>query len=87
VDKISKFNITRTDVMDGARRSIHRRTFSPENKMDVRFSDTFGTNEGAIDEGGPKREFLRMLMIKVQHLPLFEGPENERLLSGNAGGN
>ncbi|XP_069109662.1 uncharacterized protein [Argopecten irradians] len=53
-NKITKFNINRHDVMDGARRAINRKSFCPWRKMSVKFTDDIGSPEGAVDEGGPK---------------------------------
>jgi len=30
--------------------------------MSVKFTDDIGVSEGAVDEGGPRREFLQLLM-------------------------
>ena len=57
-DKISKFNIRRSHLWEGALRGLRRKSFSPDNKVSVKFTDDSGTSEGAIDLGGPKREFL-----------------------------
>ncbi|XP_069139550.1 G2/M phase-specific E3 ubiquitin-protein ligase-like isoform X5 [Argopecten irradians] len=50
-NKITKFNINRHDVMDGARRAINRKSFCPRRKMSVKFTDDIGSPEGAVDEG------------------------------------
>ncbi|XP_069109664.1 uncharacterized protein [Argopecten irradians] len=50
-NKITKFNINRHDVMDGARRAINRKSFCPWRKMSVKFTDDIGSPEGAVDEG------------------------------------
>ena len=41
--------------------------------MNVKFSDDLGWNEEAVDLGGPRREFLRLLMEALAMSPLFEG--------------
>ncbi|XP_052085243.1 G2/M phase-specific E3 ubiquitin-protein ligase-like [Mytilus californianus] len=81
LEKITKFNINRNLVLDGARRAIKRKSFCAKSKISVKFTDDVGIAEGAIDEGRPKREFLRMLMKKIQYLHIFEGPENRRILA------
>ncbi|XP_078520359.1 G2/M phase-specific E3 ubiquitin-protein ligase-like [Lissotriton helveticus] len=50
------------------------------------FTDSSGNSEGAVDFGGPTREFLRLLMHHLQHTKLFEGPENRKTLSCDAQG-
>ncbi|XP_069119352.1 uncharacterized protein [Argopecten irradians] len=82
-NKITKFNINRHDVMDGARRAINRKSFCPLRKMSVKFTDDIGSPEGAVDEGGPKRELLRLLLKNIQFSNIFEGQETQRLLSLN----
>ena len=59
-DKISKFNISRSHLWEGALRGLERKSFSPDNKVSVKFTDDSGTSEGAIDLGGPKREFFTL---------------------------
>ena len=86
MEKITKFNIARNQVLDGARRAIHRKSFNPKTRISVKFTDDIGVAEGAVDEGGPKREFLRMLMRSIQFLHIFEGPVNKRVLTYNASG-
>jgi hypothetical protein len=34
--------------------------------MFVKFSDGNKNNEGAVDQGGPKREFLRLVMKHIK---------------------
>ena len=54
-DKISKFKISRSHLWEGALRGLRRKTFSPDNRVSVKFTDDSGTSEGAVDLGGPKR--------------------------------
>lgn len=51
-------NVCRQNVMDGAVRAFARRGFTPGAKLSIVFMDDFNQAEGAVDEGGPKREFL-----------------------------
>ena len=80
-DHTCKFNINRKTVWDSALRGFHRPTFKPQNKMSVKFTDDIGTPEGAVDAGGPRREFLRLLMQCVRLSHVFEGPLDSRNLS------
>ncbi|XP_059374195.1 G2/M phase-specific E3 ubiquitin-protein ligase-like [Carassius carassius] len=43
--------------------------------------DDFNQAEGAVDEGGPKREFFRLLMVALKERSLFTGPQNNKNLS------
>ncbi|XP_063794594.1 uncharacterized protein LOC134949797 [Pseudophryne corroboree] len=83
-ESISKFNINRREVWDGACRGLKRQTFRPENRLSVIFTDSFGNTEGAVDFGGPTREFFRLLLQFLQISKLFEGPENSKTLSCDA---
>ena len=51
--------------------------------MNVKFSDDLGRNEEAVDLGGPKREFLRLLIEALAGSQLFEG-DGRKYLSLNA---
>ncbi|KAF6726454.1 G2/M phase-specific E3 ubiquitin-protein ligase [Oryzias melastigma] len=74
-------NICRTDVLDGALRAFQRTRFSPYGRLSVVFMDEMSQAEGAVDEGGPTREFFRLLMIKIRDSMLFSGPEEEKYLN------
>lgn len=37
--------------------------------------------EGAVDEGGPTREYLRLLMRAIHQSNIFEGHEKDRHLA------
>lgn len=68
-----KFNINRSTVLDGAIRGFKRGTYDPCHSISVRFSDDMGVPEEAVDLGGPRREFLRLLMEALPQSPVFEG--------------
>ena len=61
-------------------------TFSEKCDLLVRFTDDAGVSEEAVDTGGPKREFLTLLMSHLKHRPIFSGPEGHRYISYNAKG-
>ncbi|XP_038158564.1 G2/M phase-specific E3 ubiquitin-protein ligase-like isoform X2 [Cyprinodon tularosa] len=79
-----KFNINRSAVLDGAIRGFKRISYNPHYSMNVKFSDDFGKNEEAIDLGGPRREFLRLLIEALSMSPMFEGPEECKHLAMNS---
>ena len=81
-----RFNISRADVLDGFRRGLRRKTFNAKKKMSVKFTDDFGNSEGAVDQGGPSRELLRLAIRKIQNSAIFEGPMNARKLTLNSSG-
>ncbi|KAL3831438.1 hypothetical protein ACJMK2_023189 [Sinanodonta woodiana] len=47
----------------------------------VIFVDDEGNDEGAFDAGGPKREYLQLVMDHLANCSLFEGPSGRKLLS------
>lgn len=81
LDKISIFNINRRRILDGALRVFKKKGFKPENRISVCFSDDLNTAEGAIDAGGPKREFLRLLLKELFSSYIFSGTENCKYLN------
>ncbi|XP_033994265.1 LOW QUALITY PROTEIN: G2/M phase-specific E3 ubiquitin-protein ligase-like [Trematomus bernacchii] len=81
---VSRFNITRSNVWDGAVRGFRRSTFCEKSDLLVRFTDDAGSVEEGIDAGGPRREFLTLLMSFLQSRPIFEGPPQSRYLVYNA---
>lgn len=80
---LSKFNIARNFMWEGAKRAVSRKAFSPANKVSVKFTDDSGTSEGAIDWGGPMREFFTLILQYIHDSQLMCGPENSRFLSYN----
>ncbi|XP_028653741.1 uncharacterized protein LOC114648718 isoform X3 [Erpetoichthys calabaricus] len=80
-EKVSRFNINRADIWDGALRGFKRSSFDPAHTILVKFSDNTGYMESGIDTGGPKREFLELLMQHVKNRTLFEGRETEKYLT------
>ena len=81
---ISKFNICRSDVWGGVLRGMTRKSFSPGKKVSVKFTDDIGRSEGAVDLGGPMREFFTLAVEKVTSGKLFCGKEQEKFLSLDA---
>ncbi|XP_077089990.1 G2/M phase-specific E3 ubiquitin-protein ligase-like [Siphateles boraxobius] len=82
--KVSRFNISRANVWDGAVRGFKRTTYSETCDMLVKFTDDTGVLEEGIDTGGPRREFLTLLMKHLKDRPIFDGPEGHRFLVYNA---
>lgn len=54
--------------------------------MSIKFSDDRGTTEEAVDLGGPRREFLRLLMEALAESDMFEGPEGHLSLALSSSG-
>ena len=45
------------------------------------FTDDEGQTEDAVDTGGPKREFLSLLMNCLRTRRIFDGPEDRKFLT------
>lgn len=84
--QVSRFNIMRSNVWDGAVRGLKRVTYSEFHDMFVKFSDDAGSLEEGLDTGGPRRELLTLLMGCLQNRPIFDGPPKSRYLVYNAAG-
>ncbi|KAJ8280911.1 hypothetical protein GJAV_G00060890 [Gymnothorax javanicus] len=78
--RVCRFNISRANVWDGAVRGFRRTKYSETFDMLVKFSDDAGVFEEGIDTGGPRREFLTLLMRHLKDRPIFDGPEGHRYL-------
>ncbi|XP_039678115.1 G2/M phase-specific E3 ubiquitin-protein ligase-like isoform X1 [Perca fluviatilis] len=77
----NQINVCRDNVLLCSLRAFKRRFLNPEAKLDVVFVDEDDNGEGAVDEGGPTREYLRLLMRAVHQSNIFEGHEKDRQLS------
>ncbi|XP_060759564.1 G2/M phase-specific E3 ubiquitin-protein ligase-like isoform X2 [Neoarius graeffei] len=79
------FNIIRRSVWDGASRAMSRSNFSPQRGVDVKFTDDYGISEGAVDNGGPTREFFRLCLHEIKDkIGIFEGPFDTKVLTCNS---
>ncbi|XP_052396257.1 G2/M phase-specific E3 ubiquitin-protein ligase-like [Carassius gibelio] len=74
-------NACRDDIYGSAKRAFTRRLFDPYKPLGVVFMDLGNNSEGAVDDGGPTREFCRLLMKDIQNRCLFEGPDHSKLLA------
>ncbi|XP_072559957.1 G2/M phase-specific E3 ubiquitin-protein ligase-like isoform X2 [Paramormyrops kingsleyae] len=83
-DEVLRFNINRKNVWDGTIRGMRRPNFSVKKRIDIKFTDDDGNSEGAVDMGGPMREFFRLVLQHIKLGPMFTGPENERVLCCHA---
>ncbi|XP_038146879.1 G2/M phase-specific E3 ubiquitin-protein ligase-like, partial [Cyprinodon tularosa] len=82
-NKVSRFNISRSDVWDGAVRGFRRSSYSEKSEIFVKFTDDAGSLEEGLDTGGPRREFLTLLMDHLRNRPIFDGPQERRYLVYN----
>ncbi|XP_025766407.1 G2/M phase-specific E3 ubiquitin-protein ligase isoform X1 [Oreochromis niloticus] len=82
--KVSRFNISRSAVWDGAVRGFRHSTYSDNYDMFIKFNDDAGSFEEGLDTGGPRREFLTLLMGSLRNRPIFDGPPESRYLVYNS---
>lgn len=82
--KVSRFNISSLAVWDGAVRGFRRSTYSDNYDMFIKFNDDAGSFEEGLDTGGPRREFLTLLMGSLRNRPIFDGPPESRYLVYNS---
>lgn len=86
-DSAVRFNIMRRSVWGGASRAMGRSNFAPERKVDVKFTDDYGTSEGAVDNRGSTREFFRLCLCEIKdRIGIFEGPTDAKVLTCNSKG-
>ena len=83
-DQVSIFNISRNHIWEGTKRALNRKSFSPEKKLSVKFTDDIGQSEGAVDLGGPAREFFTLITEWLVNSRLFFGEATTKFLSLNA---
>ncbi|XP_025758213.1 uncharacterized protein LOC102079890 isoform X2 [Oreochromis niloticus] len=69
------------NIMKSTLQAFRRRRFNPAARLDVVFVDSEKTSEGAVDGGGPTREYLRLLMKAIHQSNIFEGPEKDKRLT------
>ena len=80
-DNISKFNVSRNHLWESARRGCSKKSFSPKNKISVKFTDDIGVSEGAVDLGGPTREFLSLLIKHINRSSMFIGDDGNKFIT------
>ena len=86
-EKRAYINVRRGHIWEDACRYLSRKKFDPKAVISVKFADDDGSSEGAIDAGGPLREFLRLLIKAAnEQLGIFQGNLNQRILFANASG-
>lgn len=82
----SRFNINRANIWDGPLRGFKRPSYDPSHEILVKFTDDEGRAEDAVDTGGPKREFLTLLMDCLRSRRIFDGPEDRTFLTFDCAG-
>lgn len=80
-------NVVRGSALPSFARALKRKNFSPIHRLDVCFVDVAQNAEGAIDNGGPTREFFRLLLTELSGSEVFEGPDHSKHLRLSTNGN
>lgn len=84
-EKVNVINVNRLDVLSGFARAAARPTFCPSRRLDVCFVDADEASEGAVDSGGPSREFFRLLIRQFLDSPIFEGGDEKHMSLSTVG--
>lgn len=58
-------------------RGFKRPFYNPTYQMSIKLSDDLGVDEEAVDLGGPRREFLHLLLEALAHSQMFERREGK----------
>ena len=93
VDKesLSFINIWRSQVWVDSCRHLRKTKFNPRAAVSIKFADNRGASEGAVDAavdaGGPRREYFRLLVRALNlETGIFCRPEDNRIIFPNAAG-
>ena len=70
-------------VWEGANRALNRKLFNPQNKLSVKLTGDMASSEGAVDLGGPAREFFTLVTERLINCQLFFGGASSKFLSFN----
>lgn len=79
-------NVRSNHVFADGIKKIGRSKFQASLPLSVEFADELGSSEGAIDLGGPTREFLRLTVNYASLSNAFGGPAARKLLVLNQEG-
>ncbi|MBN3277309.1 G2E3 ligase, partial [Polyodon spathula] len=77
--EFTRFTINKEDVFRGALCALRRKGFDPHRVIAVKFTNTRNTFETVANNQGHRREFLRLLMHKLENSSLFEGSCSKNL--------
>ena len=78
---LATVSVVRGNLLEGAIRAFQRKSFDPTRSISVKFMDDVGIAEGAVDGGGPTREFFTFLVQELCRSPIFQGPDAEKMLA------
>ena len=58
---------------------MKRAKFNASHPLSVKFADGPGQSEGAVDRGGPTREFLRIAIRQMFNSKMFGGTDRNKV--------
>ena len=73
-----------TEILKRSMRAVSQishKSFSPANKVSVKFTNDAGVSEGAVDLGGPMREFFTLVLQYLHDSQLFCGRDSSKFIS------
>ena len=80
-------NVRRGHVLNDGMHKINRSSFKPSLPISIKFADEAGNSEGAVNTGGPTREFFRLGVNELfKKASVFQGPVRNKVLVHNIQG-
>ena len=79
-------NVRRNHVLEDGIAKMSRSRFDPSRPLSVKFADELGSSEGAVDLGGPTREFLRLAVQEAFSTNTFIGTASSKVIVINQEG-
>ena len=79
-------NVRRNHVLEDGIAKMSRSRFEPSRPLSVKFADELGSSEGAVDLGGPTREFLRLAVQEGLSTNAFMGTASSKVIVLNQEG-
>ena len=79
-------NVRRKHIFIDGIKKIGRPNFKEFLPLSIKFAVELGASKGAVDLGGPTREFLRLAIQSVFSSNAFAGPANRKILVLNQEG-
>ncbi len=72
-------NVRRKYAFNDGLEKIKRAKFNVSHSLSVKFADGSGQSEGAVDRGGPTREFLRLAIRQMFDSKMFGGTDRNKV--------
>ena len=80
-------NVRRSNVLQDGLTKLARASFVPSRRLSVKFADDVRLSEGAVDLGGPTREFLHLSVHELfAKSSMFAGDFGNKVPVPNAKG-